>query len=35
MTDRAFERILRGAVDRMPKPSGQMEFEIYDSEDVV
>ena len=30
MTDRAFERILRGAVDRMPKPSGQMEFEIYD-----
>lgn len=30
MTDRAFERILRGAVDRMLKPSGQMEFEIYD-----
>ena len=30
MTDRAFERILRGAVDRMPKPTGQMEFEIYD-----
>ena len=30
MTDRAFERILHGAVNRMPQPSGKIELEICD-----